>query len=79
LINVAEDVAVTSTEQRRDDPLLTMAEVAARTRMPVGTLRSRRVRRLRPRGFRVGLRVMYRTSEVESWLADQERAETTSG
>ncbi len=57
----------------RDD-LLTTREVADYLNRPAGTLRQWRHRRYGPRGFLLGGIVMYRESEVDRWLAEQERA-----
>lgn len=56
------------------DELLTTDETAAFLRRPLGTLAQWRHRRFGPPSFRVGGRVVYRRSQVERWLSDQERA-----
>jgi hypothetical protein len=62
-----------------NDELWDMAEMAARVKRPIGTARQWRHRGFGPKGFRVGNRVMYRRSEVERWLDEQERAERVGG
>lgn len=51
-----------------DDRLLTLAEVAELTRLPVATLRYKRSDRTGPRSFRLGRRVMYWLSDVHAWI-----------
>jgi predicted DNA-binding transcriptional regulator AlpA len=61
-----------------DDPgmdLLTPAEVAGMVRLPVGTLSYFRSAGGGPAYFKLGRRVMYRRSAVESWVAEQEAKE----
>jgi len=55
------------------DELLTTTEVATLTRAPIGTVRHWRHHGIGPRSFRVGKRVVYRRTDVETWLAEQER------
>jgi excisionase family DNA binding protein len=54
-----------------DDPLLTTQEVADKLRTSEGTLRFWRHKGTGPRSARLGKRVVYRTSDVEAWLADR--------
>lgn len=54
---------------------MTTIEVADMIRKPAGTLRQWRHRGYGPQGFRVGNTVVYRRTEVERWLAEQEAAE----
>lgn len=61
-----------------DLDLLTVAEVAALLRKPAGTLRYWRSVDRGPRSSRIGSTVVYRRSDVEAWLAEQER-ETARG
>ena len=56
------------------DTLLTTNDLAVQINRPAGTLRQWRHRRYGPRGFLLGGIVMYRQSEVDRWLAEQERA-----
>lgn len=62
--------------QVRADDLLTTAEAAAELRRPPGTLRQWRHRGYGPRGFALGGRVVYRRSEVDTFIAACEAAET---
>lgn len=64
--------------QAMSDPLITGGELAAMIRRPPGTIRQWRHNGYGPRGFKVGGRVVYRLSEVQRWLAEQERAEQAS-
>jgi predicted DNA-binding transcriptional regulator AlpA len=60
------------------DRLLTGAEVAERLNMPQATLRYWRHVGEGPKSFRLGpRRVMYRERDVELWLDEQYRAETS--
>jgi hypothetical protein len=57
----------------RDVPeLWTTSEVASVTRAPVSTVRYWRHIGSGPRSFRLGKRVVYRRTDVESWLAERE-------
>ncbi|ORT48500.1 helix-turn-helix domain-containing protein [Frankia sp. KB5] len=59
-----------------EDPLWDKARVSDYIGVAIGTLEQWRTRGVGPRGFRVeGGLVRYRKSEVERWLAEQERAE----
>jgi len=62
------------------DDFLTMAEVAALTRVPQATLAFWRSQRssTAPRSLRLGRQVVYRRSDVDAWIADRDR-ETGSG
>lgn len=51
------------------DPLLTMPEVASRTRVPLDTLRYWRHLGIGPESAKMGRRVVYRASDVEAWIA----------
>jgi predicted DNA-binding transcriptional regulator AlpA len=54
-----------------DSELLTLAEVAAMTRLSVGTLRYwRHAGSGGPQSVKLGRRVMYRRADVERWLAN---------
>jgi hypothetical protein len=61
------------------DPWLTTAELAGRIRQPESTLRYWRAKGYGPRGVRVGRRVLYRTSEVEKFEREMERAQPAVG
>jgi Helix-turn-helix domain len=61
------------------DPWLTSNEVAARLRQPESTVRYWRMQGRGPRGTRIGRRVLYRTSEVERFEAELERAQAVGG
>lgn len=56
--------------------LMTTAEVAELTRLPVGTLRYFRHSNTGPTSFKLGRRVTYRRDAVMAWIADQERADS---
>jgi predicted DNA-binding transcriptional regulator AlpA len=60
-----------------DDPWLTTAEVAARLRTPESTVRYWRMQGYGPKGIRIGRRVVYRTSEIEKFERQLERAQNT--
>lgn len=61
------------------DLILTLAEVSDRTRVPVATLRYyRHLGDQGPRSFRVGGRVVYKSSDVDAWIEEQ-YATTASG
>lgn len=51
--------------------LLTLTEVAARLRTPVATLRYWRHLGTGPDSFRLGRRVMYRSADLDRWIAAQ--------
>ena len=53
------------------DELLTIVEVAERLRRPVATIRYWRATGIGPRSARVGGRVLYRSSDLEEWIAEQ--------
>jgi predicted DNA-binding transcriptional regulator AlpA len=56
------------------DDLLTTAEVALNLRAPVSTVRYWRYLDSGPKSFKLGRRVVYRRTDVHSWLAEQEAA-----
>jgi predicted DNA-binding transcriptional regulator AlpA len=56
------------------DRLLTIAEAAALTRAPVATLRYWRHLGTGPHSFRLGRRVMYRHSDLLTWIEKQATA-----
>ncbi len=66
---------VSAEERERWREFLTTEEVAEKIRKPVGTLRQWRHRGYGPRGFKVGNTVLYRSSVVDAWIAEQEAAE----
>ena len=54
------------------EEILTAAEVAALTKVPASTLRAwRHYGTEGPTSFKLGARVYYRRSDVDSWLAAQ--------
>ncbi|WP_006247205.1 helix-turn-helix domain-containing protein [Mycolicibacterium tusciae] len=66
----AKPAAAKITEHRNGD-LLTVADVAAMTRMSVGTLRYwRHTGSGGPPSVKLGRRVLYRRADVENWLAE---------
>jgi predicted DNA-binding transcriptional regulator AlpA len=54
-------------------------EVSELTGVPLGTLRYWRHADLGPASFTLGRRVVYRRSEVERWIAEQEAATRRGG
>jgi predicted DNA-binding transcriptional regulator AlpA len=56
------------------DRLLTIAEAAALVRVPIATSRYWRHLGCGPHSFRVGRRVMYRHSDVLTWIEKQAAA-----
>jgi predicted DNA-binding transcriptional regulator AlpA len=59
-----------------DDEFLTVPEVSALTRIPVGTLYNYRSAGIGPPSFRRGNKLLYRRSSVLAWMAEQEAADT---
>ena len=55
----------------REPELLTITEAADLLRAPVATLRYWRHLGTGPRSFRLGRRVLYRTDDLHTWIADQ--------
>jgi predicted DNA-binding transcriptional regulator AlpA len=55
------------------EELMLMAEVSSATRVPIATLRFWRATQPEkgPKSFRLGGRVVYKTSDVEAWVAAQ--------
>ena len=51
--------------------VITLEEVARRTRIPIATLRYWRSTGGGPRTFRLGRRVMAYESDIDSWIEDQ--------
>jgi DNA-binding transcriptional MerR regulator len=68
---VLSSVSVEAHQEIHMDQLLTPAEVAARLRRPVATVRFWRTRGIGPKGANIGGRVLYRQSDVEAWLEEQ--------
>ncbi|MGV0624971.1 helix-turn-helix transcriptional regulator [Mycolicibacter minnesotensis] len=62
-----------------DDKIIGTDEVSAMTKIPKGTLRYFRSTNQGPSSFTLGRRVVYRQSEVERWIAEQERATRRGG
>ncbi len=70
---LADDVGQTpaAAAAPHDGELLTVAEVAAMTRLSVGTLRWwRSAGAGGPASFKLGRRVLYRRADVEKWLEE---------
>jgi hypothetical protein len=61
------------------DDLLIPEEVGPMIRRPLGTLRQWRHRGVGPRSFRLAGKVVYRRSDVEAWIAEQEQATAAGG
>jgi excisionase family DNA binding protein len=61
------------------DDLLTVDEIAAELRVPESTFRTWRSIGKGPKSFKLGRRVVYRRSDVEAWIAQQEQATTRGG
>ena len=55
----------------REPELLTITESADILRAPVATLRYWRHLGTGPRSFRLGRRVLYRTDDLQAWIAQQ--------
>ncbi|OWL97001.1 DNA-binding protein [Mycolicibacterium peregrinum] len=62
-----------------EDEILGTEAVSAITNIPKGTLRYFRSTNQGPASFTLGKRVMYRRSEVERWIAEQEKATRRGG
>lgn len=58
---------------------LSTGDVAAETGIPAATLRYWRHADTGPASFTLGRRVVYRRSEVERWIAEQEQATRRGG
>ena len=56
--------------------LLTLDKVSELTHVPVATLRWYRSRKIGPKTFRLGGRVMAREDYVEAWIQEQYAAST---
>lgn len=53
------------------DTLLSIEEVAERTRVPVATLRYYRATERGPEAIKIGGRLRYRQSDVEAWIESE--------
>jgi predicted DNA-binding transcriptional regulator AlpA len=62
-----------------EDELLETGDVARVTLIPAGTLRFYRAMDVGPRCFKLGRRVVYRRSDVDAWVAEQEGGSTRGG
>ena len=62
-----------------DDEIIGTPAVSKMTGLPVGTLRYFRSTNQGPASFALGKRVVYRRSEVERWIAEQEAATRRGG
>lgn len=51
--------------------IMTMAEVAEITRIPVNTLRFYRHKGTGPKSGKIGGRIMYRRADVDAWIEEQ--------
>lgn len=60
-----------------ESELLTTADLAQRYRVAEGTLRYWRSIGVGPAWFSLGRRIVYRASECERWVAEQEAASAT--
>jgi len=56
------------------EEVLTLAEVAAIVRAPIATLRYWRHLGTGPRSFRLGRRVVYRATDLQTWIDEQHNA-----
>jgi predicted DNA-binding transcriptional regulator AlpA len=61
------------------DRLLNIEEAAARTRLPVATLRFYRHKGTGPRSAKLGRRVIYREADLDAWIEAQFTGEVTHG
>jgi DNA-binding transcriptional MerR regulator len=57
--------------------LLTLTEAAAFLRAPVATLRYWRHLGIGPEGFRLGRRLLYRREDLDRWVAEQRKTQST--
>jgi predicted DNA-binding transcriptional regulator AlpA len=62
-----------------DDEIIGTPVVSKMTGIPVGTLRYFRSTNKGPASFTLGKRVVYRRSQVELWISEQERATRRGG
>ncbi|NKT14932.1 helix-turn-helix domain-containing protein [Rhodococcus hoagii] len=75
IVNLAD--AIERAENGRD--VLTTKEVSAEYPFPEATLRWMRHCDRGPASFKLGRRVLYRRSDVEEWIAEQEAATRRGG
>lgn len=61
------------------DEIISTIEVSQMTGLPKGTLRYFRSTNQGPASFTLGRRVVYRLSEVQRWIAEQEQATRRGG
>jgi predicted DNA-binding transcriptional regulator AlpA len=59
--------------------IMTTRQVSETTGIPVGTLRFWRHTNQGPASFSLGKKVVYRRSELEAWIAEQEAATRRGG
>ena len=62
-----------------EDEIIDTKAVSQMTGLPTGTLRYFRSTNQGPASFTLGRRVVYRRSECERWIAEQERATRRGG
>ncbi|CAJ1578993.1 helix-turn-helix domain-containing protein [[Mycobacterium] wendilense] len=62
-----------------DDPIIDTDTVSGMTGVPKGTLRYWRHNNEGPASWTLGRRVVYRRSEVERWIAEQEQTTKRGG
>jgi excisionase family DNA binding protein len=58
-------------------PLLSVQDLAAYLDVPVATIYAWRYRRQGPTGFKVGRHLRYRKSDVDRWISEKIRNETS--
>lgn len=56
---------------QQESPLLTVPELADYCRVPVSTIRYWRNHRQGPPAIRLGKKLAFRVSDVDTWLAEQ--------
>lgn len=61
------------------DPIIGTADVSKQTNIPAGTLRYYRSTNQGPASFTLGRRVVYRQSDVDRWIAEQEKSTRRGG
>jgi len=66
-------------DHQREDEFLPTPKVSKITGVPVATLRYWRHAGQGPASFTFGRRVVYRRSEIERWIAEQEEATRRGG
>jgi len=60
------------------EEFLSVDEVARKLNVPVGTVRNWRQRGNGPRGFKLGGRVRFRSSDIDAYIAERERLEAAA-